>query len=48
MTGTWSDGRRAMTAAPAAATHNDGTGPGGDFAYGTGGIFVFLPPFGAF
>jgi hypothetical protein len=38
----------AMTAAPAAATHNEGTGPGGDFVYGTGSIFVFLPPFGAF
>jgi len=38
----------AFAAAPAAGTHNAGTGPGGDFVYGTGSIFVFLPPFGAF
>jgi hypothetical protein len=38
----------AMTAAPAAATHNGGAGPARDFVVGTGSLFVFLPPFGAF
>lgn len=37
-----------IAAGPAAATHSGGTGPAGDFVYGTGTIFVFLPPFGAF
>ena len=38
----------AIVAAPAGATHNDGVGPSNDLVYGTGSIFVFLPPFGAF
>jgi hypothetical protein len=38
----------AVTAAPATATHSAGVGPTRDFVYGTGSIFVFLPPFGAF
>lgn len=37
-----------FSAAPAAATHSEGVGPTRDFVYGTGSIFVFLPPFGAF
>jgi hypothetical protein len=37
-----------VTAAPAGATHSAGAGPSYDFVYGTGSIFVFLPPFGAF
>lgn len=38
----------AATVAPAGATHSEGVGPATDFVYGTGTIFVFLPPFGAF
>src|SRR5688572_28128911 len=38
----------AVSAAPAAATHSEGVGPTRDFVNGTGSIFVFLPPFGAF
>jgi hypothetical protein len=38
----------AMSAGPAAATHSEGVGPTRDFVNGTGSIFVFLPPFGAF
>ena len=38
----------ALAAAPAAATHNGGAGPGFDFANGTGRIFIVLPPFGPF
>jgi hypothetical protein len=38
----------AVTAAPASATHSEGIGPSNDLVYGTGSIFVFLPPFGAF
>jgi hypothetical protein len=38
----------AVAAAPAAASHSDGVGPPRDFVSGTGSIFVFLPPFGAF
>jgi hypothetical protein len=38
----------AFSAAPAAATHSEGVGPTRDFVNGTGSIFVFLPPFGAF
>jgi hypothetical protein len=38
----------AATAAPAGASHSEGVGPSNDFVYGTGSIFVFLPPFGAF
>jgi hypothetical protein len=37
-----------VAAAPAGATHSAGVGPAHDFVYGTGSIFVFLPPFGAF
>jgi hypothetical protein len=38
----------AVSAGPAAATHSEGVGPARDFVSGTGSIFVFLPPFGAF
>lgn len=38
----------AAAAAPASATHSAGAGPSRDFVNGTGSIFVFLPPFGAF
>ena len=38
----------AVSAAPAAATQSEGVGPTRDFVSGTGSIFVFLPPFGAF
>jgi hypothetical protein len=37
-----------MTAIPATASHSQGVGPANDFVNGTGSIFVFLPPFGAF
>ena len=41
-------GMLATTAAPATATHSEGVGPTRDAVNGTGSIFVFLPPFGAF
>jgi hypothetical protein len=37
-----------VTAGPATATHTAGVGPARDFVSGTGSIFVFVPPFGAF
>jgi hypothetical protein len=38
----------AVTSPPAGATHSGGAGPANDFVYGTGSLFVFLAPFGAF
>ena len=38
----------AIAAPGAAASHSEGVGPTRDFVAGTGSIFVFLPPFGAF
>jgi hypothetical protein len=38
----------ALSAGPAAATHNSGVGPGYDFVTGTGSVFVVVPPFGPF